>query len=98
MNVKKFFRHILFYVLAKLRAKCIISINKPKEVYFMGMIADGRGANKTAESNQIKAKILKFVKKNPGKTKVFYCEKIGISLPTLNKHVKSLINEGLLEV
>ena len=64
----------------------------------MGMIADGRGANKTAESNQIKAKILKFVKKNPGKTKVFYCEKIGISLPTLNKHVKSLINEGLLEV
>ena len=64
----------------------------------MGMIGDGRGANKTKESKKIKERIFKFVKKNPGKQKGFYCEKIGISLPTLNKHIKALAEEGRLDV
>ena len=55
-------------------------------------IKDGRGMNKTKESEENREKIAKWFERNPGSTKKQCCDAIGISYKTVQKHLKVISN------
>lgn len=62
----------------------------------MSIVSEGRGSYKKAQSEKIKAKVLKYVSKKPGKTPGEYAKEIGICRQTFRKHLLALQAENKL--
>ena len=62
----------------------------------MGIVSEGRGSYKKAQSEKIKARVLKYVSKKPGKTSGEYAKEIGICRQTFRKHLLALQAENKL--
>ena len=62
----------------------------------MSIVLEGRGSYKKAQSEKIKARVLKYVSKKPGKTSGEYAKEIGICRQTFRKHLLALQSEKKL--
>ena len=57
-------------------------------------IAEGRGLHNKLRGEALGKKIRAYIAKHPGRTPGYYAGKLGVSMPTLRKHVKGFVEKN----